>query len=561
MHSASETDAPTASIQVPLRFALERPNEVEIAALLRGRLLVVAVLVTGTVSFFASYRALIPTQWEFFRSTIAGTALLAFEAGLWVLAVASSIALWRHRAWSLERLRRVEFALVLYLALYVAWSQLIAWNGSRFALDGTAAALDPFILRQAIDSMASRWVALIVGISTLIPETPRRNTAFVGVLACSALALTGYVGITDPAYRPHLGVMLVVMAFWMTLASTIGIFGSYKLAELRRQVQNSRQLGQYRLVRRIGAGSMGEVHLAEHLLLKQPCAIKLIRPERAADAATLTLFEQEVQATARLNHWNTVRIYDYGYTTNGTFYYVMEYLSGWTLEQLVQREGPLAPARAVHLLRQVCAALREAHAIGLVHRDIKPANIITCRRGGVADLVKLLDFGLVRRVAPQQGHLIVTRPGMLTGTPAYMSPEQANAEPDDERSDIYSLGAVAYFLLTGQAPFVRPTAMQVLMAHVGEAPVPPRMLQPGVSPDLEAIIMRCLSKERADRYGDVTSFDRALAACSAAGRWTESDAEQWWRRNAPAELHEDVKAAPVAVAAPETVRQSAQQTV
>jgi serine/threonine-protein kinase len=418
---------------------------------------------------------------------------------------------------------------VTYIAIYVAWSQLHSWAGSRFALAGSDRLLDPFILRQAIDSMAVRWMALIVGVSTLVPETPRRNAALVGILSGVALALTGALALIDRAYAPHLAVMLAVMAFWMAMASTIGIFGSYKLAELRRQVQDAQELGQYRLIRKIGAGNMGEVHLAEHLLLRQPCAIKLIRPDRAADAATLARFEHEVQATSRLNHWNTIRIYDYGYTEDGTFYYVMEYLPGWTLQDLVEVHGPVPPGRAIHLLRQVCAALREAHAMGLVHRDIKPANIITCARGGVFDLAKLLDFGLVRRSGSREA--LLTTPGMLAGTPAYMSPEQASGELAlDARSDIYSLGAVAYYLVTGQPPFVRTTSMQVMIAHVKEQPHPARVLEPDVPHDLDAVILRCLAKDPADRFLDAESLDRALAGCAAAaGEWTAFDAERWWK--------------------------------
>jgi serine/threonine-protein kinase len=362
-----------------------------------------------------------------------------------------------------------------------------------------------------------------------VPETPRRHAGLVGICAVAAMALTAYLGLSDPVFRPYFGVMLALMAFWMTLASTVGIFGSYKLAELRQQVHEAQDVGQYRLIRKIGAGNMGEVYLAEHLLLRQPCAIKLIRPDRAADAATLSRFEREVQTTSSLTHWNTVRIYDYGYTEEGLFYYVMEYLAGWTLEELVQRHGPLPPARAIHLLRQVCAALREAHAIGLVHRDIKPANIISCLRGGVPDVAKMLDFGLVRHSGAPGHDALVTAPGSLTGTPAYMSPEQAGGQPDlDARSDIYSLGAVAYYLVTGQPPFVRDTPMRVLMAHMHESPRPPSLLRPDLPADLEAVIVRCISKDPGARYADVSELDRALAGCEASGQWTEAEAEAWW---------------------------------
>ena len=176
------------------------------------------------------------------------------------------------------------------------------------------------------------------------------------------------------------------------------IFGSYKLAELRQQVDEARELGQYPTDRKIGAGGMGEVYLAEHVMLKQPCAIKLIRPELAANRTAMQRFEREVRAISRLKHWNTVQIYDYGYADDGTFYFAMEYLAGLSRSSSSCRDhGPLPPARAIHFLRQVCAALREAHAMQLVHRDIKPANIIACERGGVFDVAKLLDFGMVRR--------------------------------------------------------------------------------------------------------------------------------------------------------------------
>jgi serine/threonine-protein kinase len=528
----SASEVPTTAVRVPRRFTLERPQfEADLAPLLRRRLMLIAVVIAATTMFFALYRAAQPAQWAFFRASTAGTGLLLLEVSLLVAALAAAALLWRRRRWSVGALRTIEFGLVAYISLYVAWSQLFAWNGARFAEIGMPMApLDPFILRQVVDSMAVRWIALIVGVATLVPETARRNAALVGILAAVALALTAYLGTTEPVYRPHVGLMLLLMTFWMTLAATIAIFGAYKVAELRQQVSAAKELGQYRLIRRIGAGSMGEVHLAEHLLLRQPCAIKLIRSDRASDADALSRFEQEVRATSRLNHWNTVRIYDYGYTEEGTFYYVMEYLGGWTFEELVRMHGPVPAPRTIHLLRQVCAALREAHAIGLVHRDIKPANIITCTRGGVSDLVKLLDFGLVRHVGERGRDVMITSPGQIAGTPAYMSPEQVSGDGTlDDRSDIYSLGAVAYFLLTGQPPFVRDNSMRTLMAQVRDAPAPPHLLQPTVPADLEAVVLRCLAKDRFERFLDINALDAALAACEAAGRWTGADAERWWQ--------------------------------
>src|SRR5207302_6745989 len=191
------------------------------------------------------------------------------------------------------------------------------------------------------------------------------------------------------------------------------------------------QLGQCRLVRRRGAGGMGEVYLGEHLLLRRACAIKLIRPDHAGDATNLSRFEREVQAMATLTHWNTVEIYDYGHATDGTFYYVMEYLPGLSLQELVDRHGPLPPGRAIHFLRQLCAALHEAHAIGLIHRDIKPSNVIACQRGGVYDVAKLLDFGLVVQTVnlPSQGDSDeLTAHGTILGSPPFISPEQAKGK-------------------------------------------------------------------------------------------------------------------------------------
>jgi serine/threonine-protein kinase len=259
----------------------------------------------------------------------------------------------------------------------------------------------------------------------------------------------------------------------------------------------------------------------------------LIHPESAGDAAVLRRFEREVRATARLTHPNTVEIYDYGHAEDGTFYYVMEYLPGQNLESLVGRFGPLPAARAIHFLRQVCGALREAHGIGLLHRDVKPSNVLACERGGVYDVAKLLDFGLVQGPAFDKDADRLTVQGTILGSPPYMSPEQAAGKENlDARSDIYGFGGVAYFLLTGQPPFVRDTAMAMLLAHAYEPVVPPRDVNPAVPADLQAVVLRCLRKKPEERYPDAQSLERALAACQDAGRWTEEQAQAWWKAHA-----------------------------
>jgi serine/threonine protein kinase len=287
------------------------------------------------------------------------------------------------------------------------------------------------------------------------------------------------------------------------------------------------------LKERLGAGGMGEVYRAEHVLLRRPCAIKLIRPERAGNPKNLRRFEREVQVTATLTHPNTVQIYDYGRADDGTFYYVMEYLPGVNLEQLIKQHGPLPPERAVHLLRQLCGALREAHAAGLIHRDIKPSNVIVCEQGGMHDVAKLLDFGIVDAPGAAPGEAI-TAQDQLLGTPAYMSVEQASGASDlDARSDLYSLGATAYFMLTGLPPFDRPTINLTIAAQLRDPVTPPHYVRTGVPADVSAVIVKCLEKDAAQRFQDAAELGRALAACECAGGWTEKRAAEAAQAPAP----------------------------
>jgi serine/threonine-protein kinase len=314
------------------------------------------------------------------------------------------------------------------------------------------------------------------------------------------------------------------------LAVLVAVFGTYIINSIRREAFKARQLGQYVLKTKLGAGGMGEVFRAEHQLLKRPCAVKLIKPDKVGDAAVLSRFEREVQATAKLTHWNSIEIYDYGHSDDGTFYYVMELLPGLSLDDLVKFHGPLPAERAVHCLRQTCKALREAHAKGLIHRDIKPANIFAAERGGVYDVVKLLDFGLVREQSSQADDLKLTQAGTFSGSPLFMCPEQTKSYHNlDARSDIYSLGAVAYFLVTGRAPFVGDNIYDIIAAHARDPVTPASELNPAVPLDLELVINRCLAKMPVHRFQDVDSLEKALAACECADKWSEDQAAAWWR--------------------------------
>jgi serine/threonine-protein kinase len=304
------------------------------------------------------------------------------------------------------------------------------------------------------------------------------------------------------------------------------------MRQLHRQAHQAQRLGQYRLKEVLGFGGMGTVYLGEHVLLRRPCAIKVIRPDQVGDPKALMRFEREVRATATLTHWNTVEVFDYGHAEDGTFYYVMEYLPGMDLEDMVERFGPLPPARAVHLLRQVCEALREAHGIGLIHRDVKPSNIIACQRGGIHDVAKLLDFGLVKAFDAGPSDVKLTREGSFAGSPGFLSPEQAlGREHLDARSDIYNVGAVAHFLLTGKLAFERQSTLEMLHAHAREPFVPGPEFDQAVPADLKSVVIRCLEKDPDRRYQDAAALERALAACEGVGEWTRENAGEWWERN------------------------------
>ena len=264
--------------------------------------------------------------------------------------------------------------------------------------------------------------------------------------------------------------------------------------------------------------------------MKRPCVLKMIRPDRAGDEKVLARFQREVRATARLSHWNTIEIFDYGHTVDGTFYYVMEYLPGMSLSDLVKEYGPLPPERVIHLWRQVCEALREAHGMGLIHRDIKPGNIFAAQRGGVYDVAKLLDFGLVKPLIDDTESVQLTVEGTITGSPLFLSPEQATGDTKpDARSDIYALGAVAYYLLTGRPVFEETKPIKLILAHAQQQVVPPSHHQDGLPQELERIVLRCLAKSPADRYQTVEELAQELAACEGSGDWGPEQAAKWWK--------------------------------
>jgi len=351
----------------------------------------------------------------------------------------------------------------------------------------------------------------------------------------------GVVTEKDVAEAYH-SLYLLRRAFWSLfglLAAAAGLIFVFTLAmdRLNRAAQNAalaaKELGQYQLEEKLGEGGMGVVYRGRHRMLRRPTAIKLLHPDKTTDEA-IARFEREVQLTCQLNHPNTIAIYDFGRTPEGIFYYAMEFLDGITLDTLVARFGPQPAGRVVHILRQVCGSLAEAHEIGLVHRDIKPANIILSCRGGEADVAKVLDFGLVKAVDSKK-NASITSAGAVLGTPLFMSPESIQSpETIDVRSDLYALAAVGYFLVTGQPPFSGASVVEICVHHARTPPMrPSEKLGLPVPADLEDVLLKGLAKKPEDRFSTAREFAEALAACADAAAWKSSTADAWWRTNYP----------------------------
>jgi eukaryotic-like serine/threonine-protein kinase len=440
------------------------------------------------------------------------------------------IVLWRSHVMSIRALRLAEF---IVFATNATLCGMVRFAMLVSVADGTQTSSRVVVAFRGLASLQG-FIGLILGYGVLIPNTLRRSLLVVAALTAVPFAIIPAAVAVNPALRAgYLLPLIVQCAVILTTPASVAVFAAARAAGLHRRAieaeRRAKQIGQYILRRKLGAGGMGEVWLAEHGLLKRPCAVKFIRPEIAAHPATAARFAREVQAVTGLTHANTVRVYDYGRAEDGSFFYVMEYLDGPTLEELTRRAGPLPPARVAYLLRQVCGALVEAHAAGLVHRDLKPGNVVVAALGGQRDVAKLLDFGLVHDLSGDADHRL-TRTGTVLGTPTYMSPEQAAGESTvDARCDVYSLGAVAFFALTGRPPFQRKSLGQLLAAHRAEAPPPLTELRSEIPADLAAVVARCLAKAPNDRFQSAADLERALGQCRCAAEWSAERAAEWWQ--------------------------------
>jgi serine/threonine-protein kinase len=522
--------APTASF-VPVGGVPRNGFDEELRRLLRQRLILIHLLALAFTILLAVLSRLI-TRGE-------QEALVHFGDRYWWGMLAAQLAegligtlvLWRLSGMSLRWLRLWE---LIFFATYGATSGLNRFEALAAPIEGAARSVPALSVGFSGLTSMQGFVILILAYGVLIPNTRRRSLLVVSALAAVPLAIIPAAAAANPMLREGLVSALIVQCvLTLTFPAAIAVFAAVRAAALQRRAfeaeRRAEQIDQYTLNRKLGEGGMGEVWLAEHRLLKRPCVVKFIRPELATHPATAARFAREVQAVTGLTHFNTVRVYDYGRAADGSFYYVMEYLDGPTLEELVCEVGPLPPGRVVYLLRQLCGALAEAHAAGLVHRDLKPGNVIVATLGGQRDVAKLLDFGLVQDLSGEANGQL-TRAGTVLGTPAYMSPEQAAGElAVDARGDVYGLGAVAFFALTGRPPFLGKTLGQLLAAHRSEPPPPLTDFRPDVPPDLSAVIARCLAKEPADRFPSAAAFERALGECRCAADWSAERAAEWWQ--------------------------------
>jgi predicted Ser/Thr protein kinase len=379
--------------------------------------------------------------------------------------------------------------------------------------------------------------------AVFVPSTARR-TAMLGLLI--GVPLVGMMALHYRDVNPAMWRMVgydtrgferstiiistaLMTTMWWTLTVGLSSIACYVIHRLRSEVSSIRSLGQYQLERKLGEGSMGVVYQATHGMLKRPTAVKLLRPELGGREVH-DLFRREVQLTAKLTHPNTIRIYDYGRTPEGLFYYAMELLDGASLQDIVEATGPQPVPRVVHILRDVALALDEAHSVGLIHRDVKPSNIMLARRGGADDVVKVVDFGLVKRLQDDDDpETSDTR--SIKGTPHYLSPEGVNTPDEvDARSDLYSLGAVGYYSLTGRTVFEADTVLEVCMQHVQAAPAALSEARGEPIPkELERLILSCLAKRKDDRPESAQALADALDQLDLP-RWTRADAERWWQR-------------------------------
>lgn len=448
----------------------------------------------------------------------------------------------------------VGAAFYLLSAKRTAASATRAAIGYELCLTLSLAISESWAVTYSSPSPQVSWSAVVIALFPfLIPASPRVIlAASLASAATGPLAMVLVFGISGRPW-PDLSVAasFVLPSF---LCAMLAWAPSSALHRLGVAVQNARRLGNYELTERLGQGGMGEVWRATHRLLARPAAVKLIKPEmlgaKDADSRELLIrrFEREAQATASLDSPHTVELYDFGVSSDGVLFYVMELLRGMDVESLVERFGPLPSERVVHLLIQACDSLEDAHQRNLIHRDIKPANLFVAQKGGTCDFLKVLDFGLVKRWGADEGRGLrdslqglapaeaqQTAIGQIVGTPAFLAPEAALGEQAiDARADLYGLGCVAYWMLTGMMVFEESTAFAMAVAHIAKEPIPPsQRIRQAIAPELESIVMACLHKDRDRRPSSAAALRERLSAVPLHEAWSRERAAAWWSTHVP----------------------------
>ncbi len=485
----------------------------ELVAAAGGRITRMALIAAATLSVFAFID-------RSFGSLPPGPAASA----LWLVGVGGAIAVSLAMAWIAGRSMLGPTAL---LDAALAYEVLM---GLFLSIDFHSVALRDGVVPRGWSAVAV-WV---LAYPLIVPAT--RGKVILATIATALMDPLGLMIQIAAGLPPPQGAQWL-MFLPTVVSATVAIVVSGIVYQMNVEAEKGHEMGSYHLEELLGSGGMGEVWKASHRLLARSAAIKLIRPDSSGSDGreSIKRFEREVQAAAGLQSPHTVDIYDFGTTEDGTFYYVMELLEGFDLETLVEQFGPLPAERTVYILIQACQSLAEAHQGGLIHRDVKPANIYVCRYGLEWDFVKLLDFGLVKNTTTASQDRQLTLAGVLAGTPGYMAPEMGLGSPDlDWRADIYALGAVGYWLLTGQTVFdPRRPPMQIIMDHIQKAPVPPSQRTDNrIPPALEQIILSCLQKDAANRPQTMQDLARLLSAVPLEQPWTDERARRWWLANA-----------------------------
>lgn len=516
-------------LQLPADLLAQSCKRVGIAALVFAGLWLTGILIqlVGRNFFLEAMPAYMQEHWPVPGAYFASAGVLL---SLVMLVLAARL---RHRPVLLLDIGLVF--MVLTSAIIAGWNQWIPIEGRT----------GPTI----------SWIAIIILVyPTIAPNTPGK--ILVAGLAAASMDPLGVLFASMRGIPVSATGFELFTAFWPNyLSAFLAMLPARIIGRLGRQVRKARELGSYRLMNVIGKGGMGEVYRAEHRLLARPAAIKLIRPDLLGTSreaqVTLSRFRREAEVVATLRSPHTIELYDFGVTDEGSFYFVMELLEGMDLESLVKRFGPLPAERAVYLTIQACQSLAEAHQRGMIHRDIKPSNIHTCRMGLEVDFVKVLDFGLVKAERlPGRDVTQLTSPDLTTGTPAFMAPEMIEEGASvDPRIDIYAMGCVLYWMLTGGLVFDAVNAVAMMMKHVNDTPDPPSSRsEQHVPPELDAIVMACLAKKPGDRPRDAVELARQLAACPLPEPWTEQRATRWWEAHL-AELFSDAPPSPPAAPA------------